>query len=414
MKKLWKIRRIILTWLLLSAMLLLPLWGDAQELPPGTPLVPSHPPYPETVAPAAIAPARVQNLPPLSAVLIVGPIDGDYGDWTVQEKENMELAAVELEANGVTVHRFYAPNNDWEQIKLAAEGAHFLFYRGHGVYWSPFPNPTVGGFALSNSFFVSSEDIRQDLHLAPNAIVMLYGCFTAGTSSLDGGDIGIDEARRRVAQYSDPFFDIGAAGYYANWFGNAFQMFVRYLFQGQTLGEAYESYFDFNPNTVHRTTHPDHPQMAMWLDKDYWSGYWQYNNAFAGLPDETLTSLFAPPALGNLPDVLHFMYSIPDEQLIPAAYQVTPLNVGNDDSLTWSLTRVGDWFTVAPTEGTTPTSFWITPTTFETGTVASHTGTVTVTVVSPTGVDGSPHRIDLTLQVFNAPFAYSYLPLILH
>ena len=37
-----------------------------------------------------------------------------------------------------------------------------------------------------------------------------------------------------VAQYSDPFFDIGGAGYYANWFGNAFERFLTYLFEGQT------------------------------------------------------------------------------------------------------------------------------------------------------------------------------------
>ena len=49
----------------------------------------------------------------------------------------MELAAAEVEANGVTVYRFYTPNNNWDQIKAAAEGAHFLFYQGHGVQWRP-------------------------------------------------------------------------------------------------------------------------------------------------------------------------------------------------------------------------------------------------------------------------------------
>ncbi len=385
----------------------------AQEPGPCTPLAPPRPPYAEPIAPADIAQPQIQSLPPLKAVLIVGPIDGDTGQWTLGEIENMEDAAAELEANDVTVHRFYTPSNDWGQIKQAAEGAHFLFYRGHGVYWSNFPHPTVGGFALKDRF-VSSDDIRQDIRLAPNAIVMLYGCFTAGTSSLDGEDIGVEEARRRVAQYSDPFFDIGAAGYYANWFGSAFQMFVRYLFQGETLGEAYESYFDFNPNTVHRTTHPDHPQMAMWLDKDYWSGYWQYNNAFLGLPDETLESLFSPHVLGNLPDALSFTYSIPDERLLPTAHQVTPLNVGNEDPLTWTVATMETWLTVAPLTSITPASFWITPTTFGTGTTACYTSAVTVTVVDPAETEGSPHRIDLTLQVVNTSLSHVHLPLILH
>ncbi|MFN2292577.1 MAG: hypothetical protein ACK2UC_15405, partial [Anaerolineae bacterium] len=101
------------------------------------PPLPHTPPAPP-VAPPELAPASdgaappapsALSLPPLKAVLIVGPIDSDYGTWTTQEKQNMELAAVEMEANGVTVHRFYAPNNDWGQIVAAAEGAHFLFYR---------------------------------------------------------------------------------------------------------------------------------------------------------------------------------------------------------------------------------------------------------------------------------------------
>ena len=96
-----------------------------------------------------------------------------------------------------------------------------------------------------------------------------------------------------MIQYADPFMDIGAAGYYADWFGSAFQMFVRYLFQGMTLGEAYEAYSDFNPASVERYVHPNHPDKAMWLDKNNW-GYTQYNNAFVGLPDRTLANLFKP------------------------------------------------------------------------------------------------------------------------
>ena len=243
----------------------------------------------------ALPAAQALALPPLKAVLIVGPLDGDSGAWTAQEKQNMDLAAAELAANGVTVHKFYTPNNDWGQITTAAEGAHFLLYRGHGVYWSDMPNPIVGGFALRGRT-VSADEIRAGLHLAPNAIVMLYGSFTAGSSGNDAGPITGAEARRRVAQYSDPFFDIGAAGYFADWFGDAFQMFVRYLFEGKSLRQAYETYFDFNAATVERTTHPDHADLALWLDKDDWGGI-VYNNAFAGLPDATLTDLFVAPAM---------------------------------------------------------------------------------------------------------------------
>ena len=260
----------------------------------------------------------------------------------------MDLGATELQANGVTVHKFYAPNNDWNQIKAAAAGAHFLMYRGHGVYYPGTSPWTVGGFALSGGI-KSSGDIRNDLALAQDAIVMLYGCFTAGSSSLDGGDIGITEARRRVAQYSDPFFDVGAAGYYANWFGSAFQMYVRYLFQGQTLGQAYKSYFDFNPNTVDRGMHPDHPDKALWVDKDNWNDYWEYNNAFAGLSDQTLGSLF-----GGIMEIDPTATMYLAEPSFPPHIYTTSVDGSGSEPFTWTATVPPGvtWMTAYPLTGT--------------------------------------------------------------
>ena len=269
--------------------------------------MPQTPPLPPTPAPAdeskplevagITSPQRL-SLSGLKAVLVVGPIDGDNGSWTLSEKEHMEWAATELEANGVAVYRFYTPNNNWDQIKAAAQDAQFFLYRGHGVYWPPpdMPSPPVGGLALKNRI-VSSDEIRSGLHLAPGAIVMLYACFAAGTSSIDTTSISSAEAQRRVAQYSDPFLDLGASAYFSNWFGNAFEMFVHYLFEGMTAAQAYEAYFDFSADTTERFAHPNHPDRAMWLDKNYWSSMWKYSNAFAGQPDVTLASLFDSKAM---------------------------------------------------------------------------------------------------------------------
>lgn len=116
-----------------------------------------------------------------------------------------------------------------------------------------------------------------------------------------------------------------------------------------------------------------------------------------------------PPALGNLPDAISFTYSIPYQRLFPAARRVTPQNVMSGDPLTWTVASEGEWFTVAPLSGTTPASFWITPTAFSTSTVTTYTGVVTVTVADPPETDGSPHRIDLTLRVVDLVFIYSPL-----
>jgi hypothetical protein len=285
-----------------------------------TPNTPETPPVIPGQTSPAFSPAQDLNsdlqtasinlaaLPPLKAVLVVGPIDGDYGSWTQEEKASMDLAATELQANGVTVYKFYSPNNDWDQIKTAAQGAHFLLYRGHGVYWGDANLPSnVGGFALKDRI-ISPDVLRSELRLAPNAIVMLYGCFTAGTSSADTIRLSSSEAQRRVVQYAQPFIENGASGYFANWFGTAFQMYIRYLFQGQTLGQAYEAYFDFNPASVERYTHPSNSNLSLWLDKDEWyDPKPQYNNAFIGLPTATLIDLFAAPSIEITPQTISYL-----------------------------------------------------------------------------------------------------------
>ena len=235
-------------------------------------------------------------------------------------------------------------------------GRTILMYRGHGVYWSAMPSPNVGGFALSKTF-VSNDMIRNDLHLAPNAIVMLYGCFTSGSSGNDTTSITSTEAQRRVAMYSDPFFDIGVGGYYADWFGDAFQKYVQYLFEGKTLKETYNNSTIFNAASVERYTHPNHPDKVMWLDKDNWyDPKPQYNDAFAGIADATLTDLFqppAPPTMGVSPlSITRIVQS--GENPMPVSIAVTITSPDPATLLTWytSISQPAAWLTTAPTLGT--------------------------------------------------------------
>jgi len=118
------------------------------------------------------------------------------------------------------------------------------------------------------------------------------------------------------------------------------------------------------------------------------------------------------PALGNIPDALRFVYSIPDQRILSASSQVTPKNIGGSETLTWSITAAGAWFTVAPLAGITPTSFRITPSAFSTSIVITYTGAVTVIVTDPTGVEGSPRAIDLTLRVVDSFISDVYFPLV--
>ena len=259
-----------------------------------------HSPFPPTaenettLKPSTNAPESVDtplNLPQLKAVLVVGPIDGDTGSWTQKEISNAELAAAELEKYGVQVSRFYTPNNSWEEIKTASNGAHFFMYRGHGLQWKESPEE-VGGFALKGSY-IKSNQIASDLKLAPGAIAMIYACYSAGTTSTDEAPgISQETAYDRVAQYSAPFVALGVSGYYADWYGQAFQVFIQDLFTGMSLGDAYKN-FDYDEATLAQLSHPDDAENALWLDSHFFGGATQYNHAFVGKPEMTLVDLFA-------------------------------------------------------------------------------------------------------------------------
>lgn len=226
----------------------------------------------------------------LKAVLVVGPVVD--ASWTATEKDNMDKAAQALSKHGVQVLKFYTPDDGWDKIVAAARGAQFFLYRGHGVAWGGDPL-NVGGLRLTDKF-VSPDDIRSQLRLAERAIVMLYGCWTAG--SADGDEsLSSAEAQRRVAQYADPFMDLGAAGYFADWWPEAFPYWVDQLFQGRTLGQTYETFWDYDAATAERHQDPLHAWLNLWLDKEATqNGGYQYNYAFVGQENANLVQLFTP------------------------------------------------------------------------------------------------------------------------
>jgi hypothetical protein len=384
---------------------LIPVTGGQEQTPTPESVLPPRPPLgvePATTE-AYISPQSVLNLPPLKAVLIVGPIDGDTGSWTLEEIANMRLAENELKAHGVNVATFYTPNNDWNQIKAAANGAHFLLYRGHGINWGGTPM-MVGGFSLKSGLY-PSDQIRRDIKLAPNAIVMLYGCFTAGSA---GGEYNLasSEAQRRVVMYASPFMDNGAAGYYANWFGSAFQSLLSYLFQGQTLGQAYQSYFDYSAAGIERYVFPQHTSLALWLDKDNWGPGIVYDYAFAGRANDTLESLFGTQMLAAPQPV---SYLAP----LGASARQAALKVNGTTSLqfTWnaSLPSNADWASLSATSGTNGSSTTITldPSGLEEGV---YTTDLHITSTTP-GVVNNDQVVAVTLTVVDYKYFF-YMPVL--
>jgi len=135
-------------------------------------------------------------------------------------------------------------------------------------------------------------------------------------------------------------------------------------------------------------------------------------NTVISSSDTIYLTVASVPQLGNLPDTLTFLYSIPQSQITPANVSFTPVEVSMNDPITWTLTRTGTWFSALPTSSTSPLSFQIIPGSFVTTTPDIFTGTITVTVSDPPGTIGSPHRIDLTLHVIDTPLYDVFLPLV--
>ena len=285
-------------------------------------------------------------------VYVVGIVDSLGGSLTNSYIKEANGNAEEMRALGMTVVTFVPPSNLWTDIVAAAADADVLVYAGHGMSWGGNP-PTVGGLSLDSTRKVSPDQIRGDLRMASNAIVIMsHVCFSSGGSTTDSGAISSIEAQRRVAQYSDPFLDAGLVAYYSNWYGGFPADVLAYLANGLTLGGAYENYHDFDADTVERYADPGHTEYAMWLDWDYWYNSIMYNYAFVG--DEGLIPLHSvgPESVIGIGRESLQVRSEPGAGTFAYEYTVT-VSTGLEVSWTaWLDSGVASWVTVAPGTGT--------------------------------------------------------------
>jgi hypothetical protein len=154
-------------------------------------------------------PVDTNGFKQLKAVLIVGHQE-DLTEWAI---ETMNEIADFLDQKGVVVHKFYDDEAIWDDIVVAATGANFFIYGGHGSHLGK--NGGAGGICVEPT--VGPTKMMKELKLHANALVVFKSvCSGAGSSAGDDTDIGIIEARKRITDYSNPFFEIGASAYYAN------------------------------------------------------------------------------------------------------------------------------------------------------------------------------------------------------
>ena len=181
----------------------------------------------------------------LKAIIILG--EGDNLSDKQEDITYMENIRLFLNEKNVLVKTFYDNEVKWEDIVEEAKDASILIYQGHGIEWKK----GYGGFDLKKN--VSSEDIVRDLKLKSNAVVLFQSvCGGAGSSAGDDIDIGLEEAKKRILSYSDPFFKIGAKAYFAiNTKGGVMDFLISFFRSesiqqifNKSLGSFYEKEID--------------------------------------------------------------------------------------------------------------------------------------------------------------------------
>lgn len=169
----------------------------------------------------------------LQAILIVGPQE----DGTRGAENEMNTVAATFELNKIKVHKFYNLKADWDSIVKVAKNCSFFVYAGHGSTMGE--SGSTGGLCLTT--MVSTKKMLAELKLKKNAMIIFKSvCRGAGSSASDDKDIGISEAKKRVINYAEPFFKMGAAAYVAINYDQTVPDFLIDFFANKSLKDAFE------------------------------------------------------------------------------------------------------------------------------------------------------------------------------
>lgn len=248
------------------------------------------------------------SLKQLKAIIIVGPVDPKWDKDVIKDKKNI---ATYLRSIGVKVFEFYPPNDKWENIVKASEGAHILIYNGHGSNQGI--NDDIGGLCLTHGIY-SAQDILDNFKLHKNAIILFDAvCSAAGTSADDNGDIGKGEAIKRVGEYAYPFIKLNAGAFYANNNNSNWIPFLESFFKRQTMKRIYAKEatltekielikkYQYNPNyTIAVASREGTGEIRIryvgienggWKEEKF-KDHKSYNVAYVGNPNLTVVDLF--------------------------------------------------------------------------------------------------------------------------
>ncbi len=178
---------------------------------------------------AASPPSAVFGAVPPKVVIIVGPNESR----TAKYRDQANVLAAIASGYGASVVKIYSPYATWSKVKSKAQGANLLIYLGHGNGWpspyKPYQPYTKDGLGLnrssgngnSNLKYRGEYYVRNELHLAPNAVVILnHACYTSGSSEPGRADPSKSTAIKRVDNFGAGFLRTGAKAVFAETHGS--------------------------------------------------------------------------------------------------------------------------------------------------------------------------------------------------
>ena len=202
--------------------------------------------------PAALSSAKV--------VIIVGPVQAKTANYRAMADEAY-AEAIKYSSNVV---RVYSPNATWAAVKAELQGANVVLYLGHGNGW-PSPYPYDPNFTTRNGFglnatatsgdsitkYYGEPYIRNEIRLAPNAVVLLnHLCYAAGSSEPGFPAPTLSVAMQRVDNFASAFLKAGARAVIAEGTGSVNGM-IRDLFTtSQTIVDLWRTQYDYNGNEL--------------------------------------------------------------------------------------------------------------------------------------------------------------------
>lgn len=157
-------------------------------------------------------------------VLIVGPVESQTSAYIDAANRLASRAA----KYGATVVKIYSPYATWGTVLNKAQGANLLIYLGHGNGWpspyAPYQPYTKDGLGLnaswgdgnSNTKYWGEYYVARDLHLAPNAVVLLHRlCYASGNSEWGSAAPTKSVGMERVDNFGAGFLRTGARAVFA-------------------------------------------------------------------------------------------------------------------------------------------------------------------------------------------------------